>query len=354
MGCAVSAEERAAQARSKQIEKSLKEDGIQAAKDIKLLLLGKGRHGSSVVIKNKRIIHESGFTNEDFKQYRPVVYSNTIQSLVAILRAMPNLGISFGNNEREPDAKMVFDVISRMEDTEPFSEELLAAMKRLWADTGVQECFGRSNEYQLNDSAKYFLDDLDRLGAKEYQPTEQDILRTRVKTTGIVEVHFSFKNLNFKLFDVGGQRSERKKWIHCFEDVTAIIFCVAMSEYDQVLHEDETTNRMQESLKLFDSICNNKWFGDTSIILFLNKKDLFEDKIKRSPLTICFQEYTGSMDYGEASAYIQAQFEAKNKSTNKEIYCHMTCATDTTNIQFVFDAVTDVIIANNLRGCGLY
>ena len=92
-----------------------------------------------------------------------------------------------------------------------------------------------------------FLDDLDRLGAKDYQPTEQDILRTRVKTTGIVEVHFSFKNLNFKLFDVGGQRSERKKWIHCFEDVTAIIFCVAMSEYDQVLHEDETTVNIQHS-----------------------------------------------------------------------------------------------------------
>jgi len=50
-----------------------------------------------------------------------------------------------------------------------------------------------------------------------------------------------------RLFDVGGQRSERKKWIHCFEDVTAIIFCVAMSEYDQVLHEDETT---VSSLKL--------------------------------------------------------------------------------------------------------
>ncbi|KAI8419970.1 hypothetical protein MSG28_008575 [Choristoneura fumiferana] len=199
-----------------------------------------------------------------------------------------------------------------------------------------------------------FLDDLDRLGARDYQPTEQDILRTRVKTTGIVEVHFSFKNLNFKLFDVGGQRSERKKWIHCFEDVTAIIFCVAMSEYDQVLHEDETTNRMQESLKLFDSICNNKWFTDTSIILFLNKKDLFEEKIRKSPLTICFPEYTGAQEYGEAAAYIQAQFEAKNKSTTKEIYCHMTCATDTNNIQFVFDAVTDVIIANNLRGCGLY
>ncbi len=92
------------------------------------------------------------------------------------------------------------------------------------------------------------------------------------------------KDLNFRVFDVGGQRSERKKWIHCFEDVTAIIFIVALSEYDQVLVEDETTNRMHESLRLFDSICNNKWFVNTSIILFLNKKDLFEEKILRSGL----------------------------------------------------------------------
>ncbi|KAJ8792033.1 hypothetical protein J1605_020182 [Eschrichtius robustus] len=377
-----------------------------------------------------------------------------------------------GDLDRKADAKMVCDVVSRMEDTEPFSPELLSAMMRLWGDSGIQECFNRSREYQLNDSAKYYLDSLDRIGAADYQPTEQDILRTRVKTTGIVETHFTFKNLHFRLFDVGGQRSERKKWIHCFEDVTAIIFCVALSGYDQVLHEDETTscllvprdccehllsfgvqccgeeeppscgtyaamrlwedwgqgrwpgpggsvgqlgvradvarglapppaaavlvdlpfacpalslaaNRMHESLKLFDSICNNKWFTDTSIILFLNKKDIFEEKIKKSPLTICFPEYTGVPPLGfqpakqppqcgavalksspppslspntftEAVAHIQAQYESKNKSAHKEIYTHITCATDTNNIQFVFDAVTDVIIAKNLRGCGLY
>merc|ERR1711972_1030284 len=231
------------------------------------------------------------------------------------------------------------DVVSRMEDTEPFSEELLAGMKRLWVDSGVQECFSRSNEYQLNDSAKYFLDDLDRLGAKDYQPTEQDILRTRVKTTGIVEVHFSFKNLNFKMFDVGGQRSERKKWIHCFENVTAIIFCVALSAYDLMLAEDEEMNRMHESMKLFDSICNNKWFVETSIILFLNKKDLFEVKIKTSPLSVCFPEYKGHNCYEEAAPYIQIQFEDLNKRKDtKEIYSHFTCATDTNNIGFVFDA----------------
>jgi guanine nucleotide-binding protein G(o) subunit alpha len=354
MGCSLSSDDRAAVERNRQIERALKEDGLQAAKDIKLLLLGAGESGKSTIVKQMKIIHEGGFTSEDNRQFKPVVYSNTIQSLVAIIRAMAILHIDLADADREVDAKLIIDVISRMEDTEPFSDELLAAMKRLWSDAGVRTCFSRSNEYQLNDSAQYFLDDLDRLGAKDYTPTEQDILRTRVKTTGIVEVHFNFKNLNFKLFDVGGQRSERKKWIHCFEDVTAIIFCVGMSEYDQVLHEDETTNRMQESLKLFDSICNNKWFTDTSIILFLNKKDLFEAKIQKSPLTVCFPEYTGSQVYEEAAAYIQAQFEAMNKSTTKEIYCHQTCATDTNNIQFVFDAVTDVIIANNLRGCGLY
>uniref|UniRef100_A0A8P0SE84 G protein subunit alpha o1 n=1 Tax=Canis lupus familiaris TaxID=9615 RepID=A0A8P0SE84_CANLF len=426
MGCTLSAEERAALERSKAIEKNLKEDGISAAKDVKLLLLGAGESGKSTIVKQMKldahlvltvlsqemislwasrslswIIHEDGFSGEDVKQYKPVVYSNTIQSLAAIVRAMDTLGIEYGDKERKADAKMVCDVVSRMEDTEPFSAELLSAMMRLWGDSGIQECFNRSREYQLNDSAKYYLDSLDRIGAADYQPTEQDILRTRVKTTGIVETHFTFKNLHFRLFDVGGQRSERKKWIHCFEDVTAIIFCVALSGYDQVLHEDETTNRMHESLKLFDSICNNKWFTDTSVILFLNKKDIFEEKIKKSPLTICFPEYTGAGSptmpgprllepvgasvqsqescsaspgqqllsgntwpwahreqgpsaFTEAVAYIQAQYESKNKSAHKEIYTHVTCATDTNNIQFVFDAVTDVIIAKNLRGCGLY
>ncbi|XP_004395871.1 PREDICTED: guanine nucleotide-binding protein G(o) subunit alpha isoform X3 [Odobenus rosmarus divergens] len=353
MGCTLSAEERAALERSKAIEKNLKEDGISAAKDVKLLLLGAGESGKSTIVKQMKIIHEDGFSGEDVKQYKPVVYSNTIQSLAAIVRAMDTLGIEYGDKERKTEHWSLFVQAGTLEEG-PFSAELLSAMMRLWGDSGIQECFNRSREYQLNDSAKYYLDSLDRIGAADYQPTEQDILRTRVKTTGIVETHFTFKNLHFRLFDVGGQRSERKKWIHCFEDVTAIIFCVALSGYDQVLHEDETTNRMHESLKLFDSICNNKWFTDTSVILFLNKKDIFEEKIKKSPLTICFPEYTGPSAFTEAVAYIQAQYESKNKSAHKEIYTHVTCATDTNNIQFVFDAVTDVIIAKNLRGCGLY
>lgn len=68
---------------------------------------------------------------------------------------------------------------------------------------------------------------------------------------------------------------------------------------------------------------------------------------------LCFS-LAGPSSFAKAVTYIQSQYESKNKSSDKEIYTHVTCATDTNNIQFVFDAVTDVIIANNLRGCGLY
>lgn len=134
-----------------------------------------------------KIIHQDGYSREDFVQYRPVVYSNTIQSLGAIIRAMNMLNIQFAEAERaerEQDAARVLEVIQRMKDTEPFDAPLLVCMKRLWADANVQACFMRSNEYQLNDSAQYFLDQLERIGSPEFLPSEQDILRTRVKTTG--------------------------------------------------------------------------------------------------------------------------------------------------------------------------
>ncbi|KAL3851769.1 hypothetical protein ACJMK2_015479 [Sinanodonta woodiana] len=354
MGCAVSSEDKAAMERSKAIDKNLRLEGEKAAREVKLLLLGAGESGKSTIVKQMKIIHEKGYSQEECLQYRPVVYSNTIQSMIAIIRAMGQLKIDFGHPNTAEDARQFFSLVGNADEGD-LSPEVATIMKRLWKDPGVQECVGRSREYQLNDSAEYYLNALDRISQSDYVPTEQDVLRTRVKTTGIVETHFTFKDLHFKMFDVGGQRSERKKWIHCFEGVTAIIFIVAMSEYDLTLAEDQEMNRMMESMKLFDSICNNKWFTDTSIILFLNKKDLFEEKIKKSPLTICFPEYSGANTYEEAAAYIQMQFENLNKKKDtKEIYTHFTCATDTNNVQFVFDAVTDVIIKNNLKDCGLF
>ncbi|CAH8475240.1 unnamed protein product [Schistosoma turkestanicum] len=353
MGCIQSKERLAAIARSKDIDKTLKADSEASCKEAKLLLLGAGESGKSTIVKQMKIIHMSGYTEEECKAYRPVVFSNTIQSMIAILRAMEQLQICCAYPNAMDDIAVVLNLPRT--DVDVLPEEVFGALKRLWYDPGVQAAVNRSREFQLNDSASYFLDSLDRLSSHSYVPTQQDVLRTRVRTSGIAETHFSFKGLNFKMLDVGGQRSERKKWIHCFEGVTAIIFMVAISEYDLTLAEDQEMSRMMESMTLFSSICNNQWFTETSIILFLNKRDIFENKIMKTPLTICFPEYTGGNNYDEASEYIRLRFENCNtRSGPKDIYSHFTCATDTNHIQFVFDAVTDVIIKNNLKDCGLF
>lgn len=361
MGCVQSIQTpgKLAEQRSRQIDKDIQRDCERSSREIKLLLLGAGESGKSTIVKQIRIIHESYFTKNECLEFKPVVHNNTIQSLIAIIKGMNKLGISLDDPSKMDDVQyFVESVISaekadnRMPD---MTGELARAMLSLWEDKGVQKCFAKSNLYQLNDSAGYFLDALPRISATDYVPTQQDVLRTRVKTTGISETKFKYKGLTFKLFDVGGQRSERSKWINCFNGVTAIIFCVALSDYDLNLYEDETVNRMQESLKLFESICNNKWFLDTSIILFLNKRDLFEEKIRRSPLTIAFPEYKGAQTYEDASAYIKYKFESlnKQKTVGKEIYTHFTCATSNQNMEFVFDAVTDVILRNNIKKTNL-
>lgn len=144
-----------------------------------------------------KIIHETGYSQDECEQYRPVVYSNTIQSLMAIIRAMGQLRIDFADPSKTDLARQFFTYASAAEEGD-LTMELVSLMKRLWADQGVQQCFARSREYQLNDSAAYYLNSLDRISQPNYIPTQQDVLRTRVKTTGIVETHFSFKNLHFK------------------------------------------------------------------------------------------------------------------------------------------------------------
>merc|ERR1719382_2044505 len=216
----------------------------------------------------------------------------------------------------------------------------MKAFKSMYADTGVEEAIDRAAEYQLNDSTRYFWDRSDEILKSDYMPTEQDVLRARVRTTGIVQQNFQIGTSKYTMFDVGGQRNERRKWIHCFDNVTAVIFVTAISEYDQVLYEDENTNRMDEALLLFDQICNHPSFKKTSMILFLNKRDLFETKLQKKDLTCWDPTCTAGHDYNACIKYIMDQFLKKNKDPeNRQIYCHATCATDTSNVSFVMNSV---------------
>ena len=123
-------------------------------------------------------------------------------------------------------------------------------------------------------------------------PTDQDILYTRVPTTGIHEYSFKLDKMILRMIDVGGQKSERRKWINCFETVTSVIFLAAISEYNQNLFESNQ-NRLEESISLFETIAGCNYLVDSSFLLFLNKNDLFQEKIKSVDLVDFFPEYQG-------------------------------------------------------------
>jgi len=244
-------------------------------------------------------------------------------------------------------------VVEELKSEDEITTELGQQILSLWNDAGIQATYAQRSKYQLTDSTAYFMDRLADISKRDYLPTQQDVLRSRVRTTGIVENDFEIDNNKFKMFDVGGQRNERKKWIHCFENVTAVLFVAAISEYDQMLYEDENTNRIVEALTLFDEICNSRWFHDTSMILFLNKRDLFAEKIKKIPLSVCFPDFGSSSDYEEAVQYFTEEFLKRNKNKDKVIYTHVTCATDTDNVATVFNSVKDIIIRQSLGAAGL-
>lgn len=170
-----------------------------------------------------------------------------------------------------------------------------------------------------------------------------------------MEETFVINHRKFLIVDVGGQRSERKKWISCFDGVTGIIFVVSLSGYDQYLFEDESTIRMAEALKVFRDL-NNKHletFKEASMILFLNKSDLFEEKIKKKPITTCFPEYTGELTDQASYNYIRGKFLEQNKVPSRKVFVHRTCATDTGQMKHIFDAVNHTIINRALIKAGL-
>jgi len=143
-----------------------------------------------------------------------------------------------------------------------------------------------------------------------------------------------------------------KKWIHCFENVRAVIFVIDISAYDRKLYEDEKVNRLEEALNLFEETCNSKYFRETSFILFLNKSDLFKEKIKKVPLTVIFPSYTGENTYEAGTAYLEQEFLKRNHQ-KKAIYCHLTCAADTQLVTVLFNGVKDIVVRHTLETSGL-
>ncbi|KAI7907112.1 putative Gpa2-guanine nucleotide-binding protein alpha-2 subunit [Cokeromyces recurvatus] len=332
------------------IDQQIKADQKRMKKEVKLLLLGAGESGKSTVLKQMRLIHASGFKANEREKFRNIIFVNILSTMQTLLSAIEDLDLQM-TDPLLKEYTHLFVEIPSLEENEPFPEIYYKPLKHLWKSENVQIVHRNGHMFAIHDNISYFFEKMDKLWEPNYIPSDQDILRCRAKTTGIVETTFHLGPLTYRMFDVGGQRSERKKWIHCFENVTAILFVVAISGYNQSLAEDkDSVTWMSIPLMLFDTICNANWFVKTSMILLLNKIDIFRKKIAYSNVSDYFPDYQGpANNYDVAKNYFKARFQRLNRRADKRVYVHFTNATDTNLLQHVMMAVSDIILSENLN-----
>ncbi|KIJ25812.1 hypothetical protein M422DRAFT_38462, partial [Sphaerobolus stellatus SS14] len=231
-----------------------------------------------------------------------------------------------------------------------------ADVEWLWKDKPVQTEL-RRKRLRLEESSGFYLDSLDRVTDLRYIPSDDDVLRARLKTIGVVEHTFALetgkqKGADWRIFDVGGQRHA---WIPYFTDVNALIFLAPISAFDQVLVEDPRVNRLEDSLLLWRAVVANKLLANVNIILFLNKCDLLQSKLEAG---VHLNQYMTSYgdrpnDTESISKYFRSKFLALNQSytpnPEREIYLHMTAVTDTRRTSSIITNVRDIILRDDLR-----
>jgi GTPase SAR1 family protein len=359
MGCVTSApivegdiDKRVDLKKNKEIEDFIQEEQHEDQMVFKLLLLGAGESGKSTLFKQARALYGKAFSEQERTEFCNTIIDNIIQSLKIL---MENTRDEDMEDAIQHDKKFAesYECIRDIDhnDISFISEELGAKIDTFWKHPVIQSTFDRKSSFQVIDSVKYYCENIQRIANEHYIPTFQDVLMSRRTTMGVTESVFKFKNRYLKFVDVGGQRSQRSKWIKQFTDCHAVIFVAAISEYDQVLRENESTNRLLESNQLFNVICKTPELQNAGMILFLNKTDLFNEKLsKKIPLTICYPEYQSGFDYDKACAYIKSQFQ---KGCDRELYIHLTCATDQDNMKRVMTDLADLMLQDILSGIGM-
>jgi len=308
----------------------------------KILLLGAGESGKSTVVKQLKSIYKLPIDAVEMQSFATNIHRNTVLSMQTFIEAAQTLEIPFTDEESQRCAAEVADFVFDP-DTKSMPPNIGEDIAELWATDTIQQTYKRRSEFYFLDASEYYFSNVQRIVADDYTPTEEDIVMTRIRTTGISVTEFTEGSVMYRVVDVGGQRSERRKWIHCFDDVKAILFVVSLAGYDQVMFEDPTQNRMHEQLALFAQIVNNPQFKNTPIFVFLNKKDLFEQMMRTTPLSKCFPDYNGGEDVQTALEFIKQQFISKVQDRPKELHFAYVSARFKKDIRWAWDEVKETM-----------
>jgi len=290
--------------RNQEIDKELRKlrkDDVHT--QVKLLLLGTGDSGKSTFAKQMKVIHKCGFAHTELLSFKNILRLNALTSMQKIL--------DYGESIQYKFSKAVTKLGPSILEARELNVESAKLISSAWNDEELKKFMNEHiNGLQIPTCSDYFFDHVGRFGEVDYKPSNEDIFRCKLKTTGINETKFTVSDIDFTMVDVGGQRAERKKWLHCFDDVKCVIYLAALDEYNMTLQEDNVTNRLEESLKLFGEVLSSKWFDGKSIILFLNKTDLFKEKIINFPLTDFFDDCDDSVkEFDGALIYMSRKFE---------------------------------------------
>ncbi|KAI0321777.1 G-protein alpha subunit [Amylostereum chailletii] len=234
-------------------------------------------------------------------------------------------------------------------------------VRQLWENEVVRKLIKR-RRLRLEESAEYFMRDVSRVAARGYIPEVDDILHARIQTMGVAEHTFDVplhgKPVTWHLYDVGGARGQRHSWVPYFDNANAIIFVAPISAFDQYLEEDPRTNRIDDSLQLFTSICSNPLLKNVHLVLFLNKCDVLQAKLAAG---VRVNKYITSFgerpnDYDTIVSYFRAHFNQVHRKTNDKkrvLYSHLTSVVDTKTTRSIIANVRDSIFRDYLKSAAL-
>jgi len=330
---------------SSNVDAQLEEERRKAALDFKVLVLGAGESGKSTVIKQLRNVYlgKNAISRTEIESYTSVLHTNTIQAMKLLIRACETLDIPLAESEEKAQQVLA------LEDNATLQSENALVIKELWDSEPLQAAFARKSEIYFPDAGPYYFENAYRFTESDFLPSEEDTVMARVRTTGMVMTEFDITPIHWRIVDVGGQRSERKKWIRFFDDVEAILFVVNLAGYNQVLFEDQSKNRMIESLELFEQVANYDCFKNTPIYLFLNKKDLFEQLLRNRDITCLFPDYDGEKTTQAQLDYIAKQFQSRLPEGKDLSSANFIAARMKRDIKYAFDDVRETLLASRKK-----
>ncbi|KAJ8497138.1 hypothetical protein ONZ51_g683 [Trametes cubensis] len=231
-------------------------------------------------------------------------------------------------------------------------------MQALWSDPTVKSVLSKQG-MRPEEGPGFFLYDVRRIASRGYQPTEDDVVRARLRTMGVQEHRIMVEKgteagCEWLIYDVGGARSLRHAWYPYFDDINAIIFLAPINCFDERLAEDRRVNRLQDSLQLWKAVCSTKLLANVQLILFLNKCDLLRKKLARGVRVVdSVPSYGTKPNEPEIAArYFRSQFKdisQRHSPVPRVFYSFLTSVVDTKATRITVATVREGIQRNNLK-----